>query len=396
MVVGQPKLRILCVHNAYQHFGGEDAVFHNEASLLEAAGHTVKLLHTSNDSIDSTMARVRAAFNSIYSLKGLAEMRNIISAFEPDVVHIHNFFPSLSPAIFDACLEFGVPSVWTIHNFRIACANGLLFRDGRICEDCLGRIPLPAVRHGCYRNSRVGSAAVATMIGYHKVRRTWHNKVTTFIALNDFAKGKLIESGLPEAKITVKPNFSPSAKEPYAVNSSMNRNGALFVGRLSEEKGVSTLISAWSKLSIPLTIMGDGPERGALEKMAPSNVTFTGFSSPNDVSKAMAKTQALIVPSIWYENFPMTVVEAMSVGTPIIASELGALAHIIEDNVTGFHFSPGDANSLATVVERAFSSREILYKLGENCRNYWMNNLSPSATLKKLEEIYYNSIKTGN
>lgn len=380
------RLRVLCVHNAYQHAGGEDSVFQNEALLLEAAGHVVERVRVSNNGIGGPITRTTAALEATYSLRGRGMIRRKIADFRPNVVHVHNFFPRLSPAVFDACNSSGVASVWTLHNFRVACANGLLFRDGKICEDCVGNLPLPAIRHRCYHNSYIGTVAVAAMIGYHSLSGTWRRKVDRFIALNDFARDLFVRSGLPAERVVIKPNFSSPIREP--TDHITKRVGALFVGRLSQEKGVRTLVEAWTKLDVPLTILGDGPERAALEKIAPSHVSFSGFADRETVAAAMTTTQALIVPSVWYENFPMTLVEAMSAGTPVIASRLGSLPGIVKDGVTGLHFSAGDASDLAKVASAAFARPDELARLGESARTYWQAHMSPESNLRQLETIY--------
>ncbi|MES2987759.1 MAG: glycosyltransferase, partial [Pseudomonadota bacterium] len=311
--------KVLVIHNRYQQAGGEDAVFANEVALLRSSGSETETLTADNDDIQGALAKAAAALRVIHNPAGRAAVAEAIARFRPDVVHVHNFFPKLSPAVFDACADSGVPVVWTLHNFRLACANGLLFRDGRPCEDCVGRAPISAVLHRCYRGSLAGSAAVAGMIGFHNMRGTWQRKVTRFIVLSDFARALVTRAGVPAERISVKPNFifDPlSGIDPGPPQ----RGGAVFVGRLSAEKGATVMIEAWRKLpNIPLTLLGDGPERAALEAAAPANVRFLGFQQRAEVMAAVQSAQAIVVPSTCYENFPLAVVEAMALGTPVIA-----------------------------------------------------------------------------
>lgn len=384
--------RVLVVHNRYQQAGGEDSVFASEVELLRAAGCEVETLEVSNHEIHGAAARAAAALRVVYNPTGRRIVADALKRFQPDVLHVHNFFPLISPAIFDACIFAGVPAVWTLHNFRITCANGLLFRDGSPCEDCIGKIPISAIKHRCYRGSALGSAAVATMIEYHRARGTWDRKVSRFIALTHFARDLVVRAGLPADRVTVKAN---ALADPLGeTNSSpQGRMGAVFVGRLSNEKGAGMMIEAWRSLpEVPLVVVGDGPERMALERSAPSHVQFLGFRHRKSVLQAMANARALIVPSIWYENYPMAVVEAMAVGTPVIASRLGALQSIVTDRRNGLHFAAGDSKDLAGVVQAAFADEDLLSRLGKGARETWRSTMAPDRNIAQLLAIYREAI----
>lgn len=381
-------LRVLMVHNRYQQAGGEDSVFANEVSLLRNGGCQVEVLEVSNRSISGVAAQIATALRVVSNSSGRLLMSDMLARTQPDIVHVHNFFPQLSPAVFDACQQAGVPAVWTLHNFRIACASGFLFRQGRVCEDCVGKVPLPAVLHRCYRGSTAGSAAVAAMVGWHRARGTWRTKVSRFIALNEFARDLFVRSGVPAERLAVKANFVADPR-PEIGEFQGRREGAVFVGRLSAEKGASTLISAWRDLPhIPLTIVGDGPDRAALESTAPPWVRFVGFQDRANVLSIMARARALVVPSIWYENFPMTVVEAMALGTPVIASGLGALLTIVTNDYDGLHFAPGDPSDLARVVSKAFAAPGMLEQMGHAARQTWQEVMAPERNLEALLRIY--------
>ena len=380
-------MRILLVHNRYQHTGGEDGVVTSEADLLRKGGHEVRLLMASNDDIRSSVDQAVVAAQVIYNFAGRHLVSDEISTFGPDIVHVHNFFPRLSPAVFDACRKANVPSVWTLHNFRALCANGFLFRDGQPCEACVGRIPVAAIRHGCYRGSRVGSTAVAAMIAYHQHIGTWRRKVSRFIALTEFAKQKFIAGGIPSDRLFVKPNFSEDLM-PDRSDLATRRNGAVFVGRLSPEKGVKMLIDAWHKIDAPLTIIGDGPERTALEAMAPANVRFLGFLDRPAVRSAMANAQVLVVPSIWYEMFGLVAIEAMALGTPVVAFDIGALSEIVLDHVNGRLVQPGRVDELIKVLHEFFAATDRHVSLSAGARHTYVKRYSPTSNLEMLEEIY--------
>jgi glycosyltransferase involved in cell wall biosynthesis len=381
--------RILVVHNSYQHAGGEDNVFASEVALLRSAGCEIETMVVSNDDIRGAVAQASAALRVVSNPAGRRATAEALARFRPHLLHVHNFFPRISPALFDACQAARVPAVWTLHNFRVTCANGLLFRDGHPCEDCVGRLPLPAVVHRCYRGSALGSAAVAAMIGFHAARGTWRTKVARFIALTEFARDLVVRAGLPAERVAVKPNFVADPLPEFGTADGIERRGAVFAGRLSPEKGAAIMIEAWKRLPhVPLTILGDGPEFEALAQAAPPHVRLLGFQQRSAVLRAVAGARALIVPSTWYENFPMVVVEAMALGTPVIASRIGALASIVGDGVDGLHFAPGDADDLARITGEAFSDPALLEQLGAGARRSWQERMSPGPNFTQLLEIY--------
>ena len=377
-------MRILVVHNRYREYGGEDSVFGSEVALLRSAGHQVDTLTVSNDSIGDASARFSAALLCAYNPSARKRIETALAANRPDVVHVHNFFPLISPSVFYACAAVGIPAVWTLHNYRIACANGLLFRDGAPCEKCLGATALWGVAHRCYRGSVAGSAAVAAMIEFNRRVGTWRRKVARFIALTQFSRRKLEAAGVPSERICVKPNFVPDP----GVHGRDTRAGVVFVGRLSREKGVHSLMRAWRDLDIPLTVIGDGPEMADLRAMAPPGVRFAGHCSREQTLAAMGQAAAMIVPSIWYECFPVATVEAMSLGTPILASRIGALEEIIEDGVSGHHFNPGDAADMARVARAAFTDPTRLRSMGAAARTKYETEYSPKRNLEMLVSIY--------
>jgi glycosyltransferase involved in cell wall biosynthesis len=382
---------ILIIHNTYQQAGGEDVVVASEGALLQKHGHEVHLHSVSNDVIQGWSRKVVTAWRSPYSRWGRRETLRIIKEIAPAVVHVHNFFPLLSPSVYDACRDSGVAVVQTLHNYRTICAGALLMREGKLCEDCIKGTPYQAVLHGCYRDSRLGSLAVARMIDTHRRQGTWATKVDRFIALTEFSKGKFVEGGLPSEKIVVKPNFVEAAEPGTLVDA--DRKGALFVGRLSQEKGIETLLRAWQSLDVPLRIVGDGPLLDMIRGKTPRAVAALGRREPKQVMKEMARAAFLVMPSEWYEGFPMILAEAFAQGLPVIASRLGAMEEIIKDKVTGLHFTSGDAEDLAKKVHWASEHPEDMCRMGLKARSIYEEKYTPETNYRQLMAVYGEAIE---
>ena len=377
-------MKILIVHNRYQQRGGEDSVADDEVALLRAGGHDVATVFVSNDSIATFADKARAAIDVADSPLVRNLVLDAVRRHEPDVVHVHNFFPLISPAVHARVRALGPATVQTLHNFRITCANGLLLRDGRPCELCVGRSPLPAVVHRCYRGSFVGSAVLARMIAKHRRERTWQRHVDRFIVLSDFARDTFVRAGVPAERIAVKPNV---VDDPAPV-AAMRRAGVLYVGRLSQEKGAQVLAAAARLTDAAITVVGDGPLAAALKSSAPANVTLLGAIPRAEARALMARAAAVVVPSICYENFPITVAEAFAAGTPVIASRIGALAEIIEDGQTGWHVTPGNPAELAAAIDRGVADPAESARRGTAAREAYRARYTASAALARFEAIY--------
>jgi glycosyltransferase involved in cell wall biosynthesis len=344
-------MKILLVHNFYQLPGGEDQVFAQETELLRGRGHQVLVYQASNDQVKGQNPLVTVA-NTIWNQRTHRELRELMHREKPDLVHVHNTFQVISPAIYYAANEEGIPVVQTLHNYRLLCPASTFFRDGNVCEDCLGKpVPWPGVLHSCYRGSKPASAAVAVMLATHNYKQTWNQTVSAYIALTGFARNKFIEGGFPAEKIFVKPNYLQTDPGP----GDGKGNYALFVGRLTPEKGISTLLEAWRQIGngLPLQIAGDGPLAADVEKAGREleAVTWLKWLPRAEILQRMKDASVLILPSTWYEGFPMIIAEAFAVGLPVIASNLGSMSTIVDHQRTGLHFEPGRAAALVEAVQ---------------------------------------------
>jgi glycosyltransferase involved in cell wall biosynthesis len=379
---------VLQLHNRYQQMGGEDVVVRAERDLLQSYGHEVDLLETNNAEIAGFPARMGAAMSAVYSTTSRRETAERMKSFQPDVVHVHNFFPLLSPSIYYACQAAHVPVVQTLHNYRLICPGTYLLRQGNPCEDCVGRrFAWPGIVHACYRGNRMGTVSVATMLGAHRLVGTWRNRVEAFVALSDFAKRKFVEGGLPPQKMVVKPNFVPDHG-----SLSDGRGGfALFVGRLSAEKGIATLLSAWehSRSAMPLKVVGDGPLAGEVARRAMGGqISYLGPQPREKVMTLMQEAMLLIFPSVWFETFGLVVIEAFSVGLPVVASNLGGIASLVEHGRTGLRFRAGDPGDLAARIEWAAGHVGELDRMRREARAKYLTNYTPERNYQILMNIY--------
>jgi glycosyltransferase involved in cell wall biosynthesis len=382
-------MRILLVHNRYQSPGGEDVVVQAERTMLENHGHEVSLLEADNAEISGALKRISTGFNAVHSRASKKRVAAELARFRPMIMHVHNFFPLFSPAIYYAAHEAGVAVVQTLHNYRLLCPNALLLRDGRICEDCLGKaIPAPGVLHACYRGSRAASASIASMLALHRALGTWRTMVDAYIALTEFGREKFIQGGLPADRLFVKPNFVQS------ISSAGQRYGefAVFIGRLTEEKGIRTLLSAWRELGgkMRLKIAGDGPLRAEVEAVARcmKEVELLGHVAREGVAELLRRAHVLIVPSLWYEGFPIVVAEAFAAGVPVIASNLGGLGELVHPGRTGLHTRPGDAENLAAKVEWLVTHEEERQRMGGAARREFELRYTADRNYEMLLTIY--------
>jgi glycosyltransferase involved in cell wall biosynthesis len=380
------RLRIIIAHNVYRQRGGEDIVAEQEAALLERHGHDVVRFTRDNHDIHGHGSGV--AIDTIWSTDTFAAVAQLIDRFQPDVIHAHNTFPLISPSLYWAAARRNVPVVQTLHNFRLLCPQAMLLRGGKVCEDCVGRIPWRAVLHSCYRDSAAHSAVIAGMLVAHRALGTYRNKVSRYVALNRFCRDKFIAGGLPADKVVVKPNFADvDAPDPQA-----NRSGALFVGRLSQEKGVGVLLDALEHLpERKIHVIGDGPERNRVANHA--RIVMHGHLAGPAIFAAMRRHSYLVLPSIWYENAPRTLVEAFGCGLPVIASKIGALAELVRHGETGLLFEPNSPRSLAETMSWANEHHDAMLDMGRRARREFEDRYTPERNYRTLMSIYGEAIQ---
>lgn len=375
-------------HNYYSLRGGEDSCFERESGLLASRGVNVVTYAVRSGDV-APRQRLGVALRAVWSRPDYDALKEMIRRERPDVTHVHNSFPLMSPSVYHASQTMGVPVVQTLHNYRLLCPSALLLRGGAPCELCVGkRFAWPGVSFGCYSKGRAATAVVATMLAVHRARGTFAREVDVYIALTEFMRCKFIEGGLPPEKVVVKPIFI----EPDPGTGDGSGEYALFVGRLSPEKGLGVLLDAWEVAGriLPLKIVGEGPleaeVRARSERTA--GVEYRGHVSRSDLLGLLKHARMLIFPSIWYEGSPAVIGEALAVGLPIIASNLGSMSSLIEHGVTGLHFAPGDAQDLASKVRWACDHPTDLGRMRVGARSVFEECLTADKSFDRQMEIY--------
>jgi glycosyltransferase involved in cell wall biosynthesis len=373
-------VKILILHSRYRSgpASGENRVVDDEARLLSDAGHEVQVF-------DPTVGQpggldmIRAGLGSIWSRKAASDVERRIDERRPDVVHCHNLFPALSPAVLRT-IE-GIPIVMTLHNYRFLCLPATLFRDGKICEDCVGRSPWPGVLHDCYQDSKAASAALASSLILHRAIRTFEG-IRLFVAISDFVRRKHAEGGFSPDRMVVKPHFTWGV-EP--------REGPgeyfLYLGRLTPEKGLAELIGAWGTMNARMLVVGEGPEASRLRAEAPANVEFRATVQPEEVPALLRGARAVVVPSTWYEGAGRVVQEAYAAGVPVLASRVGGLPEFVEDEVAGLLLPVGEQRAWVRGTERLLDDAESV-RMGRAAREIWAARYSPEQGLVNLEDVY--------
>ena len=389
--------RVLQVYNQYRTWGGEDTVAYLEAEMLRRRGHEVERLLVSTKKIDGAghLRLAAAGLETVWSFHGYSLIKRAIAKFSPDIVHVHNSFPLLSPSIFWAVHRAGLPAVQTIHNFRFACAGATLLRNEKPCQDCVGRFPWPALQHHCYQDSLPATSVVVAMNVFHGLLRTFVNKVHAYIVLNDFSKEIMLRAGLPQGRVHVKPNF---VMEPDRLPVPRRRQ-VVFAGAISRPKGVHLLLQAWAKVSSAkcnLILIGEGPARAELQRQYADvpGIEWRGAQSRQEVIATLAASQWLVLPPLFYENCPMVIPEAFSVGTPVIVPNHGAFPAFVTPSRDGLLFAPGDADSLADILGTALKvTNDVWLRWSEDARATYRRIFSEAHNYEQLISIYGSAIR---
>ncbi|MFJ9082820.1 glycosyltransferase [Streptomyces sp. NPDC102384] len=391
-------MHILVVHNRYSSGqpSGENRVVDWEVDLLRSAGHRVEVFERRSDDIAAMPLREKAAVPLLvpWNPSVRKELTARLHASRPDVVHVHNVFPLLSPAVIAACADAGVPVVATLHNYTQVCPPGTLQRDGRPCTECVGSTPLPAVRHGCYRGSRLATVPLALSLSVN--RRRWWSGVQRFFCISDAQRDVLVRAGMPAERLALKHNFVPDPGV-YRVGEGEH---LLYLGRLAEAKGIRLLMAAWDEVAasggvgVPLVIAGTGPLEAEVTAWAAGrdDVHYAGLLDPAECRKVVARSVAVVAPSTWLEAFGLVVVEAMAAGVPAVAAGHGAFVELVEEGATGLLHRPDERSSLAACIRRIADDPDLGREMGQAARRRYEKYFSPVVGLEHLEEEYRTAI----
>ncbi len=379
-------MRILQLHTRYRQPGGEDVVVEAERAALEQAGHEVHQHLEENP--EGSVGGAAALLGSVWNPQSARRVLDAVDVARPDVAHVHNTWFASSPSVLSALRRRRIPVVMTLHNYRLVCANSLFLRDGVPCEKCLRHGPWPAVRHGCYRGSRATSAVAAAGIAVHRGFGTWARLVDRFIVLSEFARQRMVLAGLPAQRLVLSSNF---VHDPGPRNAAPSRSGTvLFVGRISPEKGVHVLMDAWSAAAtggLRLDVIGDGPERARLERDAPPGVEFLGRCPSDEVMRRLLRARALVVPSVWYEGQPVTALEGLAAGTPLLLSGIGGLPEVLGGRPGGWISPPNEVDALADTLGQLSDDRAV-DSHGGHARRRYLDAFTPPTAVARLESVY--------
>ena len=393
-------MRVLQCHNFYRFAGGEDQVFHDESWLLKSNHHDVHHYLRDNRDIDN-MSRVELAKATIWNSQTVSDLQTLLLQVEPEVIHFHNTFPLISTSAYHIAKRFHIPIVQTLHNYRLMCPCATLFRNGKECHTCVGKtLAIPGIIHKCYRSDRKATAVAATANAIQRsVKKSFH-LVDRFIALSEQSRRQFELAGIPTSKMIVKPNFV----RPDPGTDHQQGSHAVFVGRLTEEKGVRTLLNAWQPSvdnpirEIPLRIIGQGPLESLVRDAAVENsqISYLGQHKHAEVLKEVGKARVLLFPSIWPEPFGRSMIEAFATGTPVVASNTGAMKEIVTDGVNGLLFEPGNTNELRNQVARLFHDNVFFAQASRCAREAYEDRYTPKRNLDVLLQVYQEAIESNS
>lgn len=393
-------MRILVVHNAYVYRGGEDTVVEAEIGLLKRHGHEVMMYQRDNAELNR-LPRWRAAIDSLWSRQTMTEVGRLLRSFRPHLIHAHNTFPLISPSLYGVAEHYGVPVVQTLHNFRLLCPQAMLMRDGRSCDDCVGRWPWRAVLHRCYRGSLAQSAVSAGTLSLHRALGTWRHRVRRYIVLNQMCREIFIRGGLPPEKLCIKPNFvdartlpvetsvAPGKHTPRRVEP--KRSGGVFIGRLSPEKGLLTLAQAIQQRPVTrIAVCGSGPLQAMVEQS--EGLDYIGFQQGATLRQRISQAEFLVMPSNGIESFGLAAIEAFACATPVIASRHGGLREIVEHGRNGLLVTPGDAHELAQAIAYAVGHPSEMRRMGLEAYQAYLARYTPERNYAILMDIYHQAL----
>lgn len=395
-------MKILLAHNYYGSSApsGENQVFEAEGNLLRQRNHEVHEFIRHSDVIRAKGIRgaVQGALSTPWNPFAAREIQQVVETIHPEVVHVHNTFPLLSPSVFHA-IGHRAARVLTLHNYRLFCPAAIPMRAGRVCTDCLDSHSVwPSLQHGCYRGSRLATLPLAANVALHRNLGTWTRQVDAFIALTEFQRERMIAAGLPADRVHVKPNFYPG--NPAMLPWSDRRNNVVFAGRLTAEKGVRALVEAWllwGSSAPELRIVGDGELRAELEQLAATvpeiPIRFLGQLAGAAAQEEIAHARLLVLPSEWFEGFPMVVREAFAFGTPAAASNIGPLPSIVQQGENGVVFEPANPQSLLNAVRSVWEKDGELERLAEGARYSYEQLYNEDANYRTLMMIYEQAIE---
>jgi glycosyltransferase involved in cell wall biosynthesis len=387
----KPLVRVLVLHSRYLSgdVSGENRVVEDEVRVLRDAGHEVRVF-SSEPTTKRRADLLRTAGSAVWSGASAHKVETLVRGEGIDVVHVHNLFPTLSPTVLRAANRGGAAVVMTLHNYRLLCLPATLIRDGRTCEDCLGRTPWPGVLHACYRESHLGSAVLASSLTLHRSLGSF-DLVDRFAAVSTQVRATHVRGGIAPERIVVKPNFAPASGSRQGPGS-----GFLYLGRLTPEKGVRVLMETWGRLPAgapELVVVGDGPEAEALRAHPVEGVRFRGEVAAAEVPALIAGARAVLVPSLWEEPaVPRVVLEAYAAGVPVVVSDRGALPDGVDDDRSGYVVPAEDAGAWADRIGR-LAEDATSERLGEGALSRWRERFSPASGVLALEALYAEAVQ---
>lgn len=375
-------MKILVVHNAYHYRGGEDTLVDAEMAMLRHHGHEVLPYRRDNAELNGMPSAIAAA-GALWCWRTVDDLRRLHRRFRPDLIHAHNIFPLISPSLYGVARQLGIPVVQTLHNFRLICPQAMLVREGKVCTECVGRLPWRAVLHRCYRGSFAQTAVASTMLSMHRMLGSWSRGVSRYIVLNRSSRDLFVSGGLPPAKLRIKPNFVESSGMPQWTQ----REGGLFIGRLSPEKGLATLARALQSLpDTTLDVYGKGPLQSMVEQTA--GLRYRGYLSSQQLRQRMQRAAYLVMPSTGMESFGLAAIEAFACGVPVIASRQGGLGELVTHGKNGLLVEPGDPAALADAIAHAQAHPEQMRSMGIDAYQTWRTHYTPERNYELLMRIY--------